>query len=201
MKRIERLNRKIGEALGFTPFGDPVYRWLFSDFGAGVPDELCVPLHPMRADGYDFRATPSGLIVAVPRFTLRKAALWLDRQWVICVWEPPVPESRWRAAFGDSAEWPKRGTWVPTNVDLDPGVEPNEVLTDVFIGAAKRHRSKSAADFKQEAEEAVERRERRSESLLEDIIRDSTTAFGAVPGKKGHVSFPGVSHGRSEPDS
>lgn len=181
-RRINKLNDLIGRELGRTPFGQPIYRWDYSE-------NL---YHWMRADGYDYEAEPSGLLVARPRYERRRLALHLHDQWVICMWEAPMPEDQWRTEHGYKLEWPKQGEYYPTNVDLDPGMEPNETFTDVFIGCVKEQRKKRLIDFYEEAERAADARENAGDSELDAFLRDAMPAFVHVPGKKDHVSIPSV---------
>lgn len=180
---LRSLNKRIGLALGFTPFGESRYKWLNSE----------QIWRPYRVDGYDYKPfSSSGLLVALPKYKLRKVNAALVNQWVICQWEAPIPEEQWRKQFGYSMEWPSHGDYYPTGVVLDRGVEPTVTLTEVFIREMNHQLKKKYADHLKEAEDAVAAGERKDDNRVEDVVVDALPAFLNDPGKKGHVSFPGV---------
>jgi hypothetical protein len=182
-REIERLNDRLGSDLGRNPFGEPVYRWGYSES----------MFHDMIVAGeFDMVDTPSGLVVCEPAVERRKLCPTLDHQWVIVKWCDAGSEEAWRAQFGSRLLWPRRGYVVPTNMCLAPGEVPDFTVTVEVIGKVRAERQKSYFDYVNESQSEMERTERKDHERLVDMIANECTAFGNIkPGSRsGGVSFP-----------
>ena len=148
-------------------------------------------MHPVRVPNvYDIKPS-GGLFVAQPRFEVRKMNPFFKDQWVLCRWEAPMPEARWRAMFGDQMVWPRGGEYYPTNMALPQGVVPDITWTERVIAAERERRSKNIHDHEAEVERGTNQLERSESSRIESILHDCFTAFGKVPGSNsGGVSLP-----------
>lgn len=183
-RTIRKLNNALGMELGRNLYGEPKYRWAHSE-----SPEL---LHPMRVEGYDMTASPSGLIVAAPKFVMRKKCLTLNNQWVICRWVEPISEDEWRRLYGYSLEWPNRGELAPTNVDMPPGVTPSENDNARAIAAIRQMLDTSVSAQIAALRDQQEKRERDTRRRNYEEIREELTTYDHVPGRKGQVSYPSV---------
>lgn len=182
-RTVRRLNERLGSELGRNERNEPVYSWMWSE-----DSKL---MHPMRVPGeYDYKASPMGIIEALPVYNVRKLCLTANAQWVLVHWIPSPSEDEWRSIFGYWLEWPKGGQYYPTNVALDPGVEPDDTITQVAIDCIKQTLAKSAAQVERETAEALDRQEAAEKNRTYEEIRDACTTYDHVPGTKGAVSYP-----------
>jgi hypothetical protein len=179
---LRQYNRKIGLELGFNPHGEPRFKWQHSES----------MWRPMPTGEYEYKVVSqaTGLLGAVPQTRMRKVNPLLHDQWVVCVWEAPIPQAEWMRQFGAATPWPAHGDYHPTGVVLDPGVEPTVTLNDTFIGEMKRQMRKTYADHLVDAETSIAAGEHKVDTHLEDFCADAMPAFMNDPGKKAHVSFP-----------
>lgn len=182
--RVQKLNQTLGQELGLNPYGEPLYRWMYSE------DWLHTYLSATELDIQDHA---SGLFVCERKAKTRKMCPELHEQWIIAQWCAPGPEPRWREHFGDKLPYPARGFLAPTNVKLEPGVLPDLTVTEQIIGLWRAERKKTLADYLRESEEALAKEDRDKARQLDDMVQDACTAFGSIPGKRGDgVSFPSV---------
>lgn len=183
-KTISRLNDVLGRELGRNQYGESKYRWVHSE-----SPEL---LHPMRVEGYDYKANEQGLIVAAPKYQLRKKCLLLNDQWVICRWVAPTSEDEWRRLYGYSLEWPSRGELAPTNVDMAPGMVPTEADNARAIFCIRQMLDTRVAAQMAALKDAEAKKETKRKQDDYDRIREELTTYDHVPGMKGAVSYPSV---------
>jgi hypothetical protein len=175
-----------------TEQGFPRFQWRFSE-------NLFLPMRH-RDGGYDYIANrESGLIEAHPRMEYKKVAPYLSRQWVICRWLAPGPESQWRSLFGAWVEYPRNGYYAPTNIALDPDINPWDctqdgmTVTQGVIGVAREQLEKTYREHYEDGVRAVEAREKASDKVLEDKIGALILPFlsqNHMPGEKDSVSLP-----------
>ena len=178
---LTHLNRRLERDLGRNPYGGAKLRWAFSE----------TLMSPMRVPGYDYKTNAAGLTVAHPKYEMRKMNPAFVDQWVVCRWEPPIPEAEWRDAFGYQMEWPKHGDYYPTNVALPAGVEPTLTLTEQVIQAERERENKTLADHQASIQRSLDLSDHYQAGKRADIIDDALPAFGKVPGTRGGgVSLP-----------
>lgn len=185
---LKRLNKVLADNLGRVPaeYGDQArYKWAWTGYG----ENGRVELGDWVQFGYRESATPSGLIINLPKFELLRQ--YEDDRWAIAKWEPPMRESEWIARFGTELAWPNRGSYYITSEIMTEGGEPNDAATEYVIGKIKNHLSKSYLDLKNEAEERLRLREQRNENRISDLVDANT--FYAIPGVRGgSVSYGGI---------
>ena len=182
MKNIERLNKLLGDNLGLNRYGEPNYKWVLAG-------ELTFPV---RAD--DKWVERNGIFTYVPQFEVRPQLPMCDRmQSVIAMWLMPPSMPQWRSMYGTEAGYPERGFYIPTDVILPLGRNPAEGITRRVMGAIKKVKSMSAADFDDHMKSAAAKATQDNDNMMHDLISDKLTAFGEVPGSRnGSTSFPSV---------
>jgi hypothetical protein len=186
-KEERKENALLATELGYEQ-GMPRYQWRWSEH----------LLFPFRVEGESVEnRSPGGLVILEPKYELRKAANHLFRQWVICKWLDPGPEDQWRAAYGAHMEYPRNGIYFPTNVVLDPDINPcdtNEAgvsITQVIVGMIREQAKKSLADWKKEGEDIIAYKEKLNDHRIDEIVGDVLLPFGHEPGtRSGGVSLP-----------
>lgn len=172
-KRIERLNDLLGSELGRNPYGEPIFRWQYSE-------DLFWPTKKST----EYKKVGSLWVpVAVMVKTRMTKRL---RQWVLTLWVPPEDLPQWENLF-PGAPYPARGFHITTNADIPEGDEPNLQDTERLIGglryqASGRPPGQVYRDFiEAEIEDEVSR-----EKVIRDAVRDSFTAFlNPKPGARG----------------
>jgi hypothetical protein len=201
-RKIAFLNRLLGSELGTNPFGEPLYSWQFADSLTHQMQKLDPatgrPAYNYRCPcglNMQVHAASCTLTVVEPVYVVRKLCPELHNQYVATIWCDPGKPEQWLKEFGSRMKYPERGYLCPTNACLEPGIEPDPAATWDLIHKVKEQRKKSIAEWVRESEDALALKERRDESLLDDMISDACTAFGhAKPGtRSGGISFPSVS--------
>lgn len=164
---LTRYNRRLGDARGRNPHGDPVYRWHHSK-------DLALRYPVRNGDGsYE---------------NLRQID---EDRWLIAMWYPPCDEDDWKRQFPDLG-YPAEGMYYATDVMLLPGIEPNDTITEDVIGKLKTREGWTFRDHLDEIEGRRTKREKALAAKRSDIIDDAATAFGNIPGcRGGTVSFGG----------
>ena len=165
----------MGRELGRTPSGDPLFMWKWSD-------DL---YHMMPSGDYDYVAQPGSTIV-LPRAILerRLAAPHLRRQWVLCKWTPPdMPLNEWLQSFGTRYEWPRHGTWCPTNIALPQGLTPGDLVrgqsfNDRLIGIMREQLAKTLKQLHDEAADASAAKELAADQTINDMVNDAMPKVG-----------------------
>lgn len=174
-KVIQHQNELLRADLG----SNPRYSWRWSD-------DI---LHVMTIFGeFDEQTLESGIIIMVPR-TLKVPLLpQHPHSWVLCALiETDVKDG--------SLEGTGQASWIPVSgpkgpLALDPFEIPNLTTTQYVIDTIRHERTKSAAEIGQEWDQSQAQREKARWNRAYDQIRDASTAFYNVPGRKAHVSFP-----------
>lgn len=199
---LDRENDKLRIAHGST--GDqPNYKWEFSE-------NLYFPFRKEPPE-YDYIANEAtGIIEAKPVFELKKMCPFLNRQWVLCRFMAPPTETVWKRTFGTKVEYPAKGYYAPTNVELDPGIGPwdtgpdtSATLTDIVIRMAANDRARSAREWDEQAEEIERRGEKAADEKMNTILDDATHIpfvdnSPHIPGKRGgSVSWGGSASAHS----
>lgn len=185
-EHVEKLNDLLRQELGHPP-----YAWKWSE-------DMTHWMRAIHDDGtpkFDYKADRNtGLILAQPVYEPRNLCLNLENQWVLCRWMPPdLNEHQWSMVFGTSMQYPRNGRWIPCDpIHLDKGVNPTKSITWEVIYCFRRQREKTQADVINEAQEAIEKRDRNRYNHILDQIKDAAPAMAGVPGKKGHYSFGGI---------
>lgn len=172
-------------------YGKGMYAWYFSD-------DLWHPMAVIEDVGGEWRPVldyvadeETGLLLARQRFALRPECPTLDKQWVLCKWQPPVDPYTWRMSFGHSLEWPGPNDYAPINAagsghyaSLDPGEEPTKEITRTAIQTIRANRAVTLADEKTAGEKALEARESKAKEQILDELRD----IGFVAGRPVQLS-------------
>ena len=183
---IKRLNDLLGRELGRSASGQPIYSWAFS--------EDLFFLGPKLDENGDIvcamRETEGGLTAVEAIMEPRKMCAALDHQWVVVMWNQPGSEAAWKAQFGLKLAYPKNGYLAPTNMCLGKSEIPDAAVTEEVIGKIRAERKKTFHDYMAESQRDLDRQDKRDADNLLDSVSDACTAFGAVPGRKGGVSFP-----------
>ncbi len=185
-RQIRKLNAKFLE-FGTTPNGFSRFRWLRTR-----------DMHFLVQGALEETKTEGGLIVGMQRTYERHcyAEVYGDC-WILACWQAPIPRARWIAAFGDSAPWPSQGEYHPIdNVQMPPGIEPNETHTEVACMAIRLHLKRTRQDLDDAFEMGQERESRSIRNEIYDEMCDSEAAFNNPnPGARGGpVSFGGINN-------
>lgn len=183
-KQLQVLNDLLGSELGRTPYGEPHYKWAWSE-------DLT---HYRRMENMAYVQVPgSPIILAEPTYEMVKLCPSLHRQYVILHWSQPISQDAWLAEFGSKLQWPARGEYYPTNMCLGYEEHPDIDVTWDAIGKVKAERNKTFADHIAADDAALARVEKANNDLVLDDLKDTLTAFGNIPGKRsGGVSFGGI---------
>lgn len=218
-KELKRLEETLGRSLGFTPYGEPLYKWVragshtmpiikVDGFGHPLTVWKDWPIYEeqevdiLYADGtptgkkHLVQGKPTGkrIFKPGPVIEMRKMAEHLlDDQWVLARWFFTKQED-WQRQFFGLLPWPYRGVYYPGNASLPPGEVPNATWTELAIQLISKDRKRTFDDWIAQAENGLERLELLNDNRVDDILRDTITAFGsAKPGAKGgHYSFGGT---------
>lgn len=162
---LTRLNRRLGDARGRNPRNEPVYRWVHSS-------ELFYP--DREGSAY-----------------VQRRQIEEDR-WLVAMWQPPLPESQWKAQFPDIG-YPAQGIYYATDQILLEGIEPNDTITEDVAGRIKAIGCMTFADCLRDIERQREARDATQKRIISDFVDDACCAFDHVPGRRGdHVSFGGI---------
>ena len=192
-KEINRLNRLFGRELGFNRYGEPNYKWQWSE----------TFMHRMVLEGkknWNRRELPksvldgkdAALYVVEPVTQLRKMCPFLNNQWLITKWYWST-EEEWLKNFGTTLEWPRRGFYLYVdNTYLPHGQDPTVHITESFISGMKAQLEKTFADFMEESELGLAKEERDIDNHIKDVLDDATPAFSNYkPGSRsGDISIP-----------
>lgn len=168
-KRIDRLNRELGLALGFC--GDhPRFAWMYA------PE-----LHYFIRSGERYE-----------RFCWadRIGKVWLLAQWRV----PPMSESDWILSFGKQFPYPAKGHYYAhTETAFRPGLTPDENDTaQVIRRLTEQMAEKFDAHYRRSKADADAGQEQARKDFY-DEVDGFWPAFGNFEwGKKRHVSFGGI---------
>ena len=166
--------------------GQPQHAWLWSE-------DLTVSMR--IPDKYDHKVDKdTGLVILCPVFATRRQLPFHPFRWVLCV-KGYVPEDEWLQSIGTRMEYPANGMWqvigTPTGpLALNHGEIPSAGATWEAIRSIRQERSVTAATFKNLAQDAADAKDTKGDSERLARIKDAMCAFGGIPGRKGHVSFP-----------
>lgn len=179
---IKRINQYLGEELGFTPYGDPIYQWEWAD-------DLFWPAY--ATGGHIEGRTESGIIFYQKEYK-RDRMTKKTGIWIITKWCAPEDLPDWNRNF-PGADYPARGYRIKTDWENKPGAPPFKGDTVKFVWALKKQLAmgRRGLDDAQLAE--VEKRDQDSANRIEDRVEESIPAFvNPTPGKRGgNVSVPG----------
>lgn len=221
VNELKRLERTLGEQLGLNPYGEPLYKWQragdmvmpciqMDGFGGikyefkDVPvlDEQGQPIiDEFKSLAYDddsayYETTRRPRVLAKPFAVVKqyRMADWLnDDQWVMTRWFR-TPKEAWDEMCHGLLPWPSRGYYYAGNAALDLGEFPNAGNTDETIQLIHKQRRLTFDDWIRITEAGMDRAERACDSRIDDIMRDTFTAYGSAnPGARGgHYSFGGT---------
>jgi len=171
-KRIERLNDLLGSELGRNPYGEPIFRWQYSE-------DLFWPTKKST----EYKETGA---LWLPVAVMTKERMTNKRhQWLLARWFPPEDLPEWENLF-PGAPYPARGYYIHTNAAIPEGDEPNIQDTERLIGGLRHQMSRRAADVCQSFIDAEVKDEVSREKVIRDAVRDSFTAFlNPKPGARG----------------
>lgn len=199
-KSILKLNDRLRLTLGSTPFGEPIYKWAWTE-------DLYWPSMPTGQ--YEEIKTDSGLFLMKSVSTRKRMTDRYVEQWIIVRWCPidGFTESEctklgisnhqlpvWSRDF-PGAPIPSRGGYYYhlANTEIPRGDMPTDSDTDRFIGFIKIQLAQDGNEHLYEWSKAKERQTRSSRAEFAAEIADSFTAYLKEPGKvDGEVSFGGV---------
>ncbi len=182
-KLVSRLNRILLADLG----NNPRYAWRWSEDLRHVMYKVDDLGNPEYTDG----KTATGLYVQKRATAIRPLLPFHPKAWVCCALIEVDQKDGELAHTG-------MGSWVPVSSSrsgpaaLPQGVLPDAELTQAVVAAVKAQRERTVADEANDWEDLTRKREIDRWRLCYDIIRDSAPAFNSVPGRKGRVSFGGV---------
>lgn len=176
MTHIDRLNRRLGEALGYVGT-NPRFAWKWS------PDVQ-----------YYYR---SNLATSFER------QCWADHVgpvWILCQFRPPeISQADWWASFRGEFPYPHGGMYYAhPEVAMPRGMEPDAEETARVIYALRQQMGKGHALHLSEINERLEQGRIANKKEFMDMADDSFPAFwrngqGHEPGTRGaHVSIGGV---------
>ena len=190
--QLARLNHRFGEAVGFNPHGQPMFKWVrteemvrWVDYSNG---------RPVRHE--------SGLLLLQKQFVPRPWAERYGKCWILAKWRHYTPDE-WYAATKNALPYPMGGDWEPVeNVRLGPEYkehepDPDDRATDDAIAAIKSHRQRMEVNHdpntvaRQLIDDADSEHRRTVESLTDRIgneLDDLTPAFGKTPGSHGDAT-------------
>ncbi len=175
---IRKLNTQLIVELG----SNPQYSWRWSDSLEHVMEVTDGEGNPQYVE----TTSPEGLIVLSPK-TAKRLLLPDYRQcWVLCALVPVNKRDGDLQGTGEYAWMPVSGANGPVHLYETPEEQTNRYIIDVI-----RHERRTSPVAKMdEWQDEMARSERRKWQAAYDQIRDASTAYYNVPGKKGHVSFP-----------
>ena len=188
MTTIDQFNKRLGEALGCNPHGEPLYKWFDTNKWE----------HWMKkADAMRMELAPSGLYVMQPVYKKRLMCPAMPDRWIMGHWHEPEPEFIWRSKYGTDQLWPARGYYVQTNFWVpEIGTEPTFSDNERFITMARRHRSMTAQEDTDLMQAAMDRDEKNASTQVKSMLDDILPTFAHVPGiRGGHVSYPSTEKG------
>lgn len=189
MTNIDQLNKRLGEALGYNPHGEPHYKWFDTNKWE----------HWMRKlDDWKLERDPkSGLFVRQPIYVKRLMCPALPDRWIIGHWHEPVSEFLWRQANGADQLWPAKGYYVQTNFWCpEIGQEPAYSDNERFIMLARRHRQMTWQEDTEQMQAAIDYEERQRDVKVDQFLDDLLPTFSHVPGiRGGSVSYPSKNQG------
>ena len=191
---LKRWNHLMGEELGFNPHGEPVYRWEFSEHA----HRKKVLVEDERTIAMEWQPTAGGLYMPQP--VIIDAVGWpgLKSKWVVTHWRF-VPKEEWEAGPTRYLPWPWRGTYHPTNCNLNAGEVPTLAITQEFIGMCKREREHTFADYMNQAEAGLEKLDKWQGDQIDNHIGDIGGAMGnPFPGACGSHHFPSPKFQKSD---
>lgn len=187
---------------------NPLYRWIYSespdfkramrcidDEGNPIWDYRCpcglnVALHSAEC-------LADQLVVAVPRWEIRKIIPTFVDRWVLCCRQIPMSEYEWMQVFGTRLPYPKNGTWAPVatetyTVAAPAGTLPGENFTMAVIRGRQRSREIKMCDI---ANAHYSREEAKNANLKVEIRKYIADALPVSPtpgSRSGNVSLPAV---------
>lgn len=180
---LRRLNRILGDRLGFAPsqYGvKPRYAWHWA------PELLFpVPLErrPVRSAG------------GIWTFKMEYALVHqLDEpRWVVALWREPPSPSEWRRLHSDDLPYPGNGTYYLTSEMLKEHVEPDEEITNFIAAKIIDHNGKTRSELIDEIDRMGAAKEKEIDTLTDDLIAESQSGYGYhIPGvKSSDTSFGG----------
>jgi hypothetical protein len=202
-RHIRRLNRMLAAELG-----SPQYAWIYSEspefhramrktdeFGKPEMDFRC-PCG-LNVQVHSPECLAGMLVVAEPKWEIRKTNIFLIDQWVLCCLQLPPSEDAWVEMFGSRLPYPKNGTWAPVETEtytvaMPADALPGENFTMALIRARQKSREIHPSDLANAYENREQLRDKRRFVSARDRIKD-VLPFNPDPGKRGgSVSWGGV---------
>lgn len=187
MERMPEQVRQLNDLLRADLGSNPRYSWRWADDILHVMEVVDVDGNPVYVEGH---APGSALVTMIRKTETRQLLPFHTHCWVLCAL---VETSK---ADGE-LEGTGKYSWVPVSgptgpVSLLPFEKPNQPATQYVIDVIRQTRSKTAAEMGVEWNEQMAQKEKRQWTHAYERVKESATAFYGVPGKRGHVSFPGV---------
>lgn len=185
MNHIDRLNRRLGEALGLIA-NQPRFSWRWA------PD-LAYLTRTHLGESW----TPNNWADRLGKvwvLTELRRPLGMIGDTVV-----PITEDDWWRVFRGTKPFEKLTPYVFTETALIPGLDPSEEKTAFYIASLREQIEKSVARLEQEGlQELAKDREDNHREFM-DCADDSFPAFWSTNGgahtpgtRGGHVSFGGI---------
>lgn len=175
--KVSKLNALLGRELGTNPYGEPVFRWDWSE-------DLWWP--SFWTGRYIEKQSPGGLYYSEREYKKQRMSLKLKNQWVITRWLAPEALQDWQQNF-PGADYPSRGYRIHTDWANKPFHSPTLQDTEILIGLLREQMSGMSAKARYaDMEREMDREEEKRQRTLEDAIENEFTAgLNPYPGKRG----------------
>lgn len=186
---VPELNEILSRELHRNPYGAGIYAWEWSE-------DLYWPSY--ATGGRVEKRSPGGIVYFEKEYRRDRMTSKLRNQWVVTKWCAPETLGHWQVNF-PGADYPHKGYRINTDWYNKPGIMPSHEDTIRLIWAIRKQTGMSATELNNEQDAERERGQKERDSVVEDEIRDSFTAFLNDPGKRsGHVSLPYSKQEREE---
>ena len=186
----------------------PPYAWIYSESpefkramrvvdDAGRPDWDYECPCGLNVSVHSAVCAAEKLVVAVPKFAIRKTDEQMVDQWVLCAWQQPPSEDEWHRMFGTRLPYNRNGSWAPVATEtrvvaMPPGKLPGEAWTMAIIRARQKTREIPERDIANATENRWAKKDKDRQEMIRHRISDALPV-NPEPGKRGgSVSFGGT---------
>jgi hypothetical protein len=178
---IQKLNSRLASIFGRNPHGEPNYIWAHA-----------AELFYLFETGMKEMKTESGLIVMRTQWQEHSFVETYGLVWLMAKWTPPeLDYDEWWEQFQGDIPFPAKGQYCPIESTVLPeGRVPDEALNQYAIRKLYEHLGMSYRDHLDASRAVIANKQRHEQRIVDDSVDDAVPAFGNIPGKKEHVSFP-----------
>ena len=180
-RRIEQLNRVLGQTFGYISFGDkgmrPKYAWLHT-----TAQDYWVHDGVMGDDGKfspkrDVVAMPSGVLATIPIYKRESWATMYGPCWILAVRKPPIPESLHLHLYGGGVPWARHGDYQPIETfRVVTGKAPTEDANALAMYVLRQNLGMKLEDHEREGEEIHEQETNEKLTRIGDEMDDMLDA-------------------------